>query len=81
MTEKLTDSASFRVAHDELVIIDALAAKDGVCRGEWIRNAVMSKISEARKQHDYLARVFCGAKDTVNTSYSDIKKPDVQDQA
>ena len=74
MSEKLTDSASFRVTHDELITIDALAAMDDVSRGEWVRNAVMEKILKMKRQHEYLSSVFGAATNTSNTVHSDKEK-------
>ena len=72
---KLTDSTSFRVTHDELITIDALAAMDDVSRGEWVRDAVMARVRVKRRQYEYLEKVFGAATYTANTSSTNKESP------
>ncbi len=71
---KKTDSTSVRLTHEALYAIDELSAMDDIKRSEWIREAVIEKLVKLKRQHDCLSRAFGNATNTVNTSFTDIKK-------
>lgn len=63
---KLTASITFKCTHELKEQVEGLALMDDMPWSEWVRVAVMEKISEKKRQHEYLSRVFGRTTDTLN---------------
>lgn len=55
---KLTASMTFKCTPELKEQVEGLACMDDMPWSEWIRNAVMEKVREKRRQHEFLSKVF-----------------------
>lgn len=61
---KLTSSMTFKCTPELKEQVEGLALMDDMPWSEWIRIAVMDKVREKRRQHEYLLKVFGSTKAT-----------------
>ncbi|WP_151820172.1 hypothetical protein [Acinetobacter soli] len=64
---KLTASMCFKCTQELKEQVEGLACMDDMPWSEWIRNAVMEKVREKKRQHEYLMKVFGNTTDTEDT--------------
>ncbi|WP_171501463.1 hypothetical protein [Acinetobacter wanghuae] len=72
---KKTEVTSVRLTHDALHAVDALAGMNDKKRSEWLRDVVIEKLMELKRQHEYLSKAFGDSTNTLNTSYTSKTSP------
>lgn len=74
-TGKQTEVTSVRLTHEALRAVDTLAGMDDKRRSEWLRDVVIEKLMELKRQHEYLSKAFGDSTNTLNTSYTNKTSP------
>ena len=69
MSEKLTESITFKCTYEEKRDLEAIAKSDSKTLSEHIRSLGMSNISEVRERLNNLASLMRLTTDTVDTSF------------
>ena len=69
MSEKLTESITFKCTYEEKRNLEAIAKSDSKTLSEHIRSLGMSNISEVRERLNNLASLMRLTTDTVDTSF------------
>ena len=69
MSEKLTESITFKCTYEEKRDLEAIAKSDSKSLSEHIRSLGMSNISEVRERLNNLASLMRLTTDTVDTSF------------
>lgn len=67
MSEKLTESITFKCTYEEKRALEAIARSDGKTLSEHVRSLGISNISAVRERLNHLASLMGLTTDTVNT--------------
>jgi len=74
MSEKLTESITFKCTFEEKRELEGIAKTEKKTLSEYMRSLGMANISEVRERIQDLAQLFGFTTDTVNTRF-DLKDP------
>ena len=69
MSEKLTESITFKCTYEEKRNLEAIAKSENKTLSEHLRSLGISNISEVREYLDSLRSFMCLTTDTVDTSF------------
>lgn len=79
MSEKLTESITFKCTYEEKRDLEAIAKSEKRNLSEHIRSLGMANISEVRERLNNLASLMRLTTDTVDTSFDLVSPPQIRD--
>ncbi|RKG45144.1 MULTISPECIES: hypothetical protein [Acinetobacter] len=72
MSEKLTESITFKCTYEEKRDLEAIAKSDNKTLSEHVRSLGISNISEVRERINHLASLMRMTTDTVDTPFFEL---------
>lgn len=79
MSEKLTESITFKCTYEEKRDLEAIAKSEKRNLSEYIRSLGMANISDVRERLNNLASLMRLNTDTVDTSFDLVSPPQIRD--